>query len=88
MRLPTFRLLFLFYADTNILDWGSTNKIAVSLQHLAFIWDAETKECVQVEVKTANTENFYVSSLSWNPEGNMVGIADNNGDVMVSTFNL
>ncbi|XP_063431005.1 uncharacterized protein LOC134713350 [Mytilus trossulus] len=68
---------------TNVLDWGSTNQIAVALQHITYIWNADTKRCIQIEVKSGDVDNYYVSSLSWNPGGKLVGIADNSGEVMI-----
>ena len=45
----------------NLMDWGPNNQLAVALDNVIFIWNAETAEIKYVE---RIGHNFYVGNLS------------------------
>lgn len=62
----------------NLLSWSSTNNLAVALSQSVYLWDASTGSIN--ELMSLETENDYVSSVSWIQQGGShiaVGTASN-----------
>ncbi|KAL3868430.1 hypothetical protein ACJMK2_041238 [Sinanodonta woodiana] len=67
--------------NTNVLDWGCNNLIAVALNTITYIWNAETRDCLQLDLKTTESENYYVTALTFDVSGAFLAVADNLGDI-------
>lgn len=61
----------------NLLDWGHCNIVAVALENVVYLWNAESGDVTQLDEFEAPT---YVSSLKWSVEGKYlsVGLSDGN----------
>lgn len=62
----------------NLLSWSSTNTLAVALSQAVYLWDASTGSIG--ELMKLETENDYISSVSWIQQGGShiaVGTAGN-----------
>ncbi|KAK3609736.1 hypothetical protein CHS0354_029181 [Potamilus streckersoni] len=68
---------------TNVLDWGCKNLIAVALNTITYIWNAETRDCLQLDLKTTESENYYVTALTFDVSGAFLAVADNLGDIFI-----
>ena len=65
----------------NLLDWGSSNVLAIALGGTVYLWDASdgsTSELVTLEDETGP-----VTSVSWAPDGRHIAIGLNNSDVQL-----
>jgi hypothetical protein len=70
--------------DTNVLDWGQSNKILVALEKTAYIWNVESKVCRKVDaVKDNETSSYYVAAVCWDNEGHLVATGDSQGHLKV-----
>lgn len=78
-------LFVLFYRvftvlDLNLVDWSSTNVLAVALGNSVYLWNAETGSIDHLlELEGAD----YVCSVSWIQEGNYVAVGTSLGNVQV-----
>ncbi len=68
----------------NILDWSSSNVLAVALDSAVYIWDAKSS-CVQLLTQLEN-ECDYISALSFTSDGSSLSMANSFG--CLSTFDL
>jgi cell division cycle protein 20 (cofactor of APC complex) len=64
----------------NLLDWGSTNQVAIGLERNVYVWNAETGDVSQLMETTPDT---FVSSVRWSPDGAYVSIGLGTGDVQI-----
>ena len=65
----------------NLLDWGSSNVLAIALGSTVYLWDAldgSTSELV-----TIDDENGPVTSVNWAPDGRHIAIGLNNSHVQL-----
>ncbi|CAI9302226.1 unnamed protein product [Lactuca saligna] len=65
----------------NLLDWGSSNVLAIALGSTVYLWDAtdgNTSELVTVE-----DEAGPVTSVKWAPDGHHISVGLNNSDVQL-----
>ncbi|KAJ8771356.1 hypothetical protein K2173_026533 [Erythroxylum novogranatense] len=65
----------------NLLDWGSSNVLAIALGSTVYLWDASngsTSELVTIE-----DENGPVTSVNWAPDGRHIAIGLNNSQVQL-----
>ncbi|KAK3198029.1 hypothetical protein Dsin_021444 [Dipteronia sinensis] len=63
----------------NLLDWGSTNVLAIALESTVYLWDPShdaTSELVTIE-------DELVTSVSWAPDGRHIAIGWNNSQVQI-----
>lgn len=58
----------------NLIDWSSTNHLAVALNNDLYIWNATSGEISQL-FSSYNT-NDYITSTSWIQKGNILGIGN------------
>lgn len=58
----------------NLIDWSTSNKVAVCLGHSLYVWDAVTG--LSQQVMTHDPENRWnaLTAVSWSPYGNEVAI--------------
>lgn len=55
-----------------MIDWSSTNNLAVALNRDLYIWNAVTKDiCTLFQIEE---ENHYISSVSWIQKGNVLAV--------------
>ncbi|GMH19039.1 hypothetical protein Nepgr_020880 [Nepenthes gracilis] len=65
----------------NLMDWGSSNILAIALGSTVYLWDASsgsTSELVMVD-----DENGPVTSVSWAPDGKHIAVGLNNSEVQL-----
>ena len=65
----------------NLLDWGSSNVIAIALANTVYLWDA-THGSISVLV-TVDDESGPVTSVKWAPDGRHISVGLNNSDVQL-----
>ena len=65
----------------NLLDWGSSNVLAIALAETVYLWDA-TKSSTS-ELVTVNSEDGPVTSVSWAPDGRHIAIGLDSSDVQL-----
>ncbi|KAI4348859.1 hypothetical protein L6164_009528 [Bauhinia variegata] len=65
----------------NILDWGSSNVIAIGLSNKVYLWDASVGSAL--ELVTVDEEDGPVTSVSWAPDGKHIAIGLNNSSVQL-----
>ncbi|KAK9125496.1 hypothetical protein Scep_014342 [Stephania cephalantha] len=65
----------------NLLDWGSSNVLAIALGHTVYLWDATNASTS--EVTTIDDENGPITSVSWAPDGRHIAIGLNNSEVQL-----
>lgn len=58
----------------NLLDWSSTNILAVALSDAVYTWHAETGSIDMLMESPDEQENGYPSAVSWSEDGNFVAI--------------
>ena len=60
------------FLDLNLIDWSSTNNLAVALNRELYIWNAVTKDiCTLFSIEE---ENHYISSVSWIQKGHVLAV--------------
>lgn len=69
------RLFIWFFLDLNLIDWSSTNNLAVALNKDLYIWNATTKDIYQLMSLDENS-NDYISSVSWIQKGNILAVGN------------
>nr|XP_043636308.1 cell division cycle 20.2, cofactor of APC complex-like isoform X2 [Erigeron canadensis]XP_043636309.1 cell division cycle 20.2, cofactor of APC complex-like isoform X2 [Erigeron canadensis]XP_043636310.1 cell division cycle 20.2, cofactor of APC complex-like isoform X2 [Erigeron canadensis] len=65
----------------NILDWGSSNVLAIALGSTVYLWDAT--DCITSELVTVDDESGPVTSVKWAPDGRHIFVGLNNDDVQL-----
>ncbi|KMZ68734.1 Cell division cycle protein 20 [Zostera marina] len=65
----------------NLLDWGSTNIIAIALGYTVYLWDATTGSTSQL--MTPEEEDGPVTSVNWAADGRQIAVGLNNSDVQL-----
>lgn len=65
----------------NLLDWSSTNILAVVLCDAVYTWNGETGEINMVMETPGDREGEYPSALSWSEDGNFLAIGTSWNDV-------
>ncbi|XP_058184579.1 cell division cycle 20.2, cofactor of APC complex-like [Rhododendron vialii] len=65
----------------NLLDWGSSNVLAIALGNTVYLWDAT--DGATSELVTVDDENGPVTSVKWAPDGRHIAIGLNNSDVQL-----
>lgn len=65
----------------NLLDWGSSNVLAIALGDTVYLWDASIGNTS--ELVTVNSEDGPVASISWAPDGCHIAIGLSNSDVQI-----
>ncbi|CAN1750897.1 Cell division cycle 20.1, cofactor of APC complex [Linum perenne] len=65
----------------NLLDWGSTNVLAVALGSAVYLWDASNGSTSKLV--TVDDELGPVTSVNWAPDGQHIAIGLNNSEVQL-----
>ncbi|KAJ9701527.1 hypothetical protein PVL29_006751 [Vitis rotundifolia] len=65
----------------NLMDWGSSNVLALALQNTVYLWDASNGSAS--ELVTVDDENGPVTSVSWAADGQYIAIGLNSSDVQL-----
>ncbi|KAJ9184612.1 hypothetical protein P3X46_004322 [Hevea brasiliensis] len=65
----------------NLLDWGSSNVLAIALGDTVYLWDASNRSTS--ELVTVNSEDGPVASISWAPDGCHIAIGLSNSDIQI-----
>ncbi|CAN1286229.1 Cell division cycle 20.1, cofactor of APC complex [Linum perenne] len=63
----------------NLLDWGSSNVLAIALGCTVYLWDASNGSTS--ELVTVDEELGPVTSINWAPDGRHIAIGLNNSEV-------
>ncbi|KAL6342526.1 hypothetical protein AAG906_012374 [Vitis piasezkii] len=63
----------------NLMDWGSSNVLALALQNTVYLWDASNGSAS--ELVTVDDENGPVTSVSWAADGQYIAIGLNSSDL-------
>uniref|UniRef100_A0A1D1XUV6 Anaphase-promoting complex subunit cdc20 n=1 Tax=Anthurium amnicola TaxID=1678845 RepID=A0A1D1XUV6_9ARAE len=65
----------------NLLDWGSSNILAIALGNTVYLWDAADGSTS--ELMTVNEDGGPVTSVSWAPDGQHIALGMNSSDVQL-----
>ncbi|KAI9073801.1 hypothetical protein K1719_044248 [Acacia pycnantha] len=65
----------------NLLDWGSSNVLAVALGNTVYLWDGSNGSTS--ELVTVDDENGPITSVSWAPDGRHIAVGLNNSEVQL-----
>lgn len=65
----------------NLLDWSSSNILAIALGGTVYLWDATTSSIE--ELMTVDEEDGPVTSVSWAPDGQYLAVGLNNSTVQL-----
>eukprot|EP00826_Nyctotherus_ovalis_P053716 TRINITY_DN7007_c0_g4_i1.p1 TRINITY_DN7007_c0_g4~~TRINITY_DN7007_c0_g4_i1.p1 ORF type:complete len:463 (-),score=118.20 TRINITY_DN7007_c0_g4_i1:147-1535(-) len=62
----------------NLIDWSTSDKVAVCLGHSLYLWDANTGETDQLLTHDAANAWNVLTAVAWSPEGKdvVIGCAD------------
>lgn len=66
----------------HLLDWSSSNIVAVGLGNSVFLWNA----CTSSVSKLTSMKDVHISSVSWNPDGNRIAVGSARGRVCFSSL--
>jgi cell division cycle protein 20 (cofactor of APC complex) len=64
----------------NLLDWSSTNIVAVALGASVYLWNANTAETTELYTLPENTS---VTSLSWSRDGNYLAVGNSDAETQL-----
>lgn len=70
-----------FALDLNLLDWSSTNFLAVCLGPRLYLWNASNGEIHQLLEMDSEAE--YVSSVAWLPDAGHIAVGTSTMEVQV-----
>lgn len=65
----------------NLLDWGSSNVLAIALGNTVYLWDASNG--ATSELVTLDEELGPVTSVKWAPDGRHIAVGMNNSEVQL-----
>jgi cell division cycle protein 20 (cofactor of APC complex) len=65
----------------NLLDWGSSNVLAIALGSTVYLWDASDGSTS--ELVTVDDEDGPVTSVNWAPDGRHIAIGLNNSHIQL-----
>ena len=65
----------------NLLDWGSSNVLAIALGNTVYLWDG-SNGCTS-ELVTIDNEDGPATSVNWAPDGQHIAIGLNNSEVQL-----
>lgn len=64
----------------NLLDWSSSNCVAIGLERNVYVWNAESGNVTSLLETSPDT---YVSSVKWSQDGAYVSVGLGTGDVQI-----
>ncbi|KAL2921513.1 Cell division cycle 20.1 cofactor of APC complex [Bienertia sinuspersici] len=65
----------------NLLDWGSSNVLAIALGTTVYLWDASNGSTS--ELVTVDDDKGPVTSVNWAPDGRHIAVGLNNAEVQL-----
>ncbi|MCL7043902.1 hypothetical protein MKW94_024687 [Papaver nudicaule] len=65
----------------NLLDWGSSNVLAIGLGYTVYLWDAT--ESYTTELMIVDEDTGPITSVSWAPGGRHLAVGLNNSEVQL-----
>lgn len=65
----------------NLLDWGSSNVLAIALGTTVYLWDASSGSTS--ELVTVDDDKGPVTSVNWAPDGRHIAVGLNNCEVQL-----
>lgn len=65
----------------NLLDWGSSNVLAIALGNSVYLWNAQDGSTS--ELVTVDDEVGPVTSVNWAPDGRHIAVGLNNSEVQL-----
>lgn len=72
----------------NLVDWGTTNMVAVGLQNIVYLWNASTGAVTKLCNDTNNLNGGdSITSVSWIGTGNQLAVGDDRGLVHIWDVN-
>ncbi|KAJ9117265.1 hypothetical protein QFC20_000411 [Naganishia adeliensis] len=63
----------------NLISWSSSNKVAIGLSELAYVWNADTGDVTSMGTEGEGLPE--VCSVSWAGDGSFLAIGNDQGDV-------
>ena len=63
----------------NLIDWSSSNQLAVGLGHCSYLWNADTSKVT----KLCELQNDLVTSVGWSQNSQTLAVGCNRGEVQL-----
>lgn len=73
--------LLILFSDLNLIDWSSTDTLAVALNDCVYLFNSATGD-IQLLLSLENSSD-YITSLKWVPNGRHIAVATSNADIQV-----
>ena len=67
----------------NLIDWGSTNQVAVALGCVVYLWNADSGDIQQLCQTDPNNGDDYVTSVQWGGDGKHIAVGTNDAEVQI-----
>ena len=67
----------------NLIDWGSTNQVAVALGCVVYLWNADSGDIQQLCQADPNNGDDYVTSVQWGGDGKHIAVGTNDAEVQI-----
>ena len=67
----------------NLIDWGSTNQVAVALGCTVYLWNADSGDIQQLCQTSQDNEDDYVTSVQWGADGKHIAVGTNGAEVQI-----
>ncbi|KAG0636697.1 WD40-repeat-containing domain protein [Tuber brumale] len=64
----------------NLLDWSSSNQVAIGLERHVYVWNADTGN---VNALCETSPDTYVTSVKWSGDGAYIALGLDSGDVQI-----
>ncbi|KAF3934147.1 Beta-TrCP [Dactylellina cionopaga] len=64
----------------NLMDWGTSNMVAIGLERNVYIWNASTGT---VSCLLESTPDTHISSVKWSNDGSFVAVGMGTGEVQI-----
>ena len=65
----------------NLLDWGSSNTVAIALGQVVYLWNASSGD-INMLMEVTDEED-YITSVSWAADGRHIGVGTANATVQI-----
>jgi cell division cycle protein 20 (cofactor of APC complex) len=67
----------------NLIDWGTSNQVAVALGSTVYLWNADTGDINQLCQTNPDDEDDYITSVSWGADGKHIAVGTNSAEVQI-----
>ena len=67
----------------NLIDWGSSNQVAVALGCTVYMWNADTGAINQLCQTNPDDEDDYITSVNWGADGKHIAVSTNSAEVQI-----